>query len=312
MDIPKVSIIVLNWNGCDDTIECLESLKKITYPNYEVIVVDNASSGNDVSILRERYSNYIQLIVNDQNYGYPEGNNIGMRSALANGADYLLLLNNDTVVDPQFVTELLKVAETDHSIGILGSKLYHYYHPEVIQSAGGRIIWWLGLIRDYGIDEHDVGQHNKVSERDYVWGTSFLIKRSVLDTISFMNTYFYFGIEEYDYCTRAKRAGYKIVYVPESKVWHKFGASRAKLSQFPETQRTIKKSRGAGKYKYYYHLFRTYCPPVLFILPLAMNIAMIGPFIVLIWRRDWKTMRIETKKKASALFSLARKPRSHH
>jgi len=294
MNYPKVSIIILNWNGFEDTIECLESLKKIAYPNYEVIIVDNASSSDDARILKEKYGNYIHMIANDQNYGFPEGCNIGMRYALGEGTDYLLLLNNDTVVDPQFLTELVKVAEGNPSIGILGSKVYYYYHPNSIQSAGGKIRWWLGYIELYGkvySGVEDVGQYDEIAERDFVFGTSFLIKKAVIDRISFMDPYFFCGIEEYDYCTQAKRAGFKVVYVPQSKVWHKGGTSRTKLPQFPETQNMIKKREGFRQYKYHYILFRRYCPPVLFILPLILHVSLVGAFLFFLWRGDWKTIK---------------------
>ncbi|GAG89310.1 unnamed protein product, partial [marine sediment metagenome] len=112
MNQPKVSIITLNWDGLEYTIECLASLKKITYPNYEVIVVDNGSKGNDAQVLEEKFGDYIHIIKNDMNYGSRGGVNIGMRYFLNNSnSDYLLLLDNDTVVDPEFLTEMVKVAE---------------------------------------------------------------------------------------------------------------------------------------------------------------------------------------------------------
>lgn len=290
MNLPKVSMIILNWNGVEDTIECLESLKKITYPNYEVIVVDNASSGNDVEVLRERYGNYIHVIANDENYGYPEGCNVGMRYALKKGTDYILLLNNDIVVDPEFLTELVKVAESDPSIGLTGSKIYYYYHPNRIQSAGGKIRWWLGDIEGYG-GEEDMGQYDDVAERDLVFATSCLIKKKVIERISFLDPFFFFGVEEYDYCPRAKRAGFKVVYVPHSKVWHKWGASRAKFSQYPETSEIIKKKSGAGSYKYYYVLFRKHCPPVLFLIPFLLCVSKVGTLLRLIGQRDWQAIK---------------------
>ena len=116
---PEVSIIILNWNGLEDTIECLESLKKITYPNYKLIIVDNGSEGNDVAVLRHRFGSYIHIIEKDKNYGFTEGNNIGMRYALKGEARYILLLNNDTIVDPDFLSNLIKVAAGDPKIGLL-------------------------------------------------------------------------------------------------------------------------------------------------------------------------------------------------
>lgn len=311
MNYPKVSIIILNWNGLEDTIECLESLRKITYPNYEVIVMDNASSGDDVRILREQYGEYIHVIANDQNYGYPEGNNIGMRYALGKGADYLLLLNNDTVVDSEFLTEMVKVAESDPSIGIAGSKVYYYHYPNRIQSAGGQIRWWLGIIEVYEAKE-DVGQYDDIAERDFVYGTSILIKKAVVDKIAFLDPYYFFGVEEYDYCTQAKLAGFKIIYVPQSKIWHKVGASKAKLPQFPETQSLIKKKRGQGDYKYYYRLFRTYCPPVLFIFPFMLRVSLVGILLLRLWEGNWQRIKWGIARGLKSLLRVTNESRLPH
>jgi len=311
---PKVSIIILNWNGVDDTIECLESLKNITYPNYEVIVVDNASSGDDVRILKGQYEDYIHMIANDQNYGFPEGCNVGMRYALSKSTNYLLLLNNDTTVDGEFLTELVKVAEGDPSIGIVGSKVYYYHYPNMIQSAGGRTRWWLGEISVFG-DEEDVGQYDEIAERDYVYGTSFLIKKVVIDKISFMDPYFFMGIEEYDYCTRAIRAGFKVIYVPESKVWHKAGASQAKLPQFPEAQSLVRRKAGFGDYKYYYRLFRAHCMPVLFIFPFlvcTVRQSLLGDFLTVLWRGDWQRIKSGIAGRLKSLLKVTSKSHSPH
>ena len=141
MIYPRVSVVILNLNGLEHTLECLESLKKITYPNYDVIVVDNASNGDDVKILREKSGDYVHIIENDKNYGFAEGSNIGMRYALRTFCPaYLLLLNNDTVVAPDFLDELVKVAESSDEIGIVGPKIYYYDfegHKYVIWFAGG-------------------------------------------------------------------------------------------------------------------------------------------------------------------------------
>ena len=294
MNFPKVSIIILNWNGYVDTIECLESLQKIDYQNYEVIIVDNASSGDDVKILKDRFGDYVHIIANSRNDGFPGGCNIGMRYALERGTDYLLLLNNDTIVDKCFLTELVKVAESDNSIGIAGSKLYYYRQPNRLQAVGGKINWWLGTISAYGQGVEDVGQYDNLAERDFVFGTSFLLKKIVVGTISFMDETYFFGIEEMDYCMRAKRAGFKIIYVPTSKVWHKVGASSAKLPQYKESQEIVEKSRGRASYKYFYRLFRTYGPPVLFVFPFLVktaNTSLLGDFVRLARRGDWQKIK---------------------
>ena len=178
-DQPWVSIIILNWNGLEDTIECLESLRGITYPNYEIIVVDNGSEGNDVKILQARFGGYIHIIKNDNNYGFAKGNNIGMRYALQREAEYILLLNNDTTVAPDFLSELVNVAESDPKSGLLGPKVYFYYEPDVIWFAGGRISL-LSRTSNRGYKQVDKGQFDRVDLVDFISGSCMLIKRYFL------------------------------------------------------------------------------------------------------------------------------------
>ena len=239
MDNPKVSIIILNWNGLEDTIECLESLKKITYPNYEIIVVDNGSRGNDAQVLRERFGDHVHLIRNEKNYGFAGGNNIGMKYALDNSSpDYFLLLNNDTIVDSSFITEMVKVAETDPTIGIAGAKVYYYSEPERLQSVWAKINLWTGqplytprLVAE-GIKEMEIdrGQYDSIREVDWVTGCCFLIKKEVVETIGLLDEGYFCYWEDTDYCIRTTRGGYKIVYVPEAKVWHKGGRTSKKIT----------------------------------------------------------------------------------
>jgi len=308
MKYPKVSIIILNWNGLEDTVECLESLKKITYPNYEVIIVDNGSTGDDVRILREQYGDYVHIIANDRNYGFAGGCNIGIRYALDKGTDYALLLNNDVIVDREFLSKLVEAAERDHTIGIVGSKVYYYHHPNRIQFAGVEMIWLLGHLEEYG-EAEDVGQFDDIAERDFVYATSFLIKKAVIDKISLMDTYFFFYFEELEYCTRAKRAGFKVIYVPQSRVWHKAGASRARLPQFPEIQRLVEDKGGSGRpYKYYYRLLCAHFPPVLVVLPFILYFTYVGDLLFFLWRGDWQTIKRGIGKRLKYSLRVSNRP----
>jgi len=232
MNQPKVSIIILNWNGLEDTIECLESLKKINYPNYEVIVVDNGSEGNDAQALEEKFDNYIHLIKNDRNYGYAGGANIGMRYALNNSnPDYLLLLDNDAVVDPEFLTEMVKVAEADPTIGIAGAKVYYYDEPDRLHFLGGKIDMGKeiiavtsGLIKEKILvrKEIDSGQYDLIKEVEGIVFWCVLLKRESVESIGFLDERYFFGWSDLDYGIRAREAGFKTVYIPTAKVWHKF------------------------------------------------------------------------------------------
>ena len=264
MNYPKVSIIILNWNGLEDTIECLESLKRITYPNYEVIVVDNGSRGNDAQVLQERFGDYIHLIQNDKNYGFAGGANIGIRRALNNShPDYFLLLNNDTVADPEFLTEMIKVAEAEPAIGVAGAGIYYYNHPDEIQHfIRGKIDLWRGqaipllsiVAEKIKKRESAKEQCDQVEEVAQVTGCCFLIKEQVLRSIGLLDEGYFCYWEETDYCLRAKRAGYKIVYIPKAKVWHKGGQSGKKirgLSRYYTTRNRFKfMKKHATKWQY--------------------------------------------------------------
>lgn len=219
---PKVCIVILNWNGLEDTVECLESLKRITYPNYEIILVDNGSEGNDVEVLRERFGDHIHIIENDKNYGFAEGCNIGMRYALETSTtDYILLLNNDTVIDPDFLSELVDVADSNAMIGIVGPKIYYYHEPTMIQSAGGQINWWTGKMTLIGCGQNDRGQFDTMKDVDWLLGCAILIRRRTLEDIGLLFAGYFAYFEETDWCVKCTKAGYRVVYLPDAKVWHK-------------------------------------------------------------------------------------------
>ena len=219
---PHVAIIILNWNGLKDTIECLESLGRIDYPNYKLVVVDNGSEGDDVRILREKFASYIDVVENDRNYGYAEGNNIGIRYVLSSSdPDYILILNNDTTVDVSFLTELIKAAENDPLVGILGPKVYFYFEPNKIQSAGARIHWRTGEVSLIGWREIDVGQFDETREVEWVTGCAFLIRIKTIEEIGLMHAVYFTYFEDTDLCVRCRKAGYRVVYVPRARIWHK-------------------------------------------------------------------------------------------
>jgi len=231
----KVSIVILNWNGLEDTIECLNSLKKVDYPNYELFVVDNASSGDDVKILKEKFGDYIRLIENDKNYGFAKGNNIAIKKVLdENKSKYVLLLNNDTVVHKNFLKELVGVAEKNKRGAIFGPKMYYYNYQgrrDIIWFGGGKIDF-----RRYPGYQH-LNKFKKDSSNskiespvltDWVSGACMMINRKIMKP--FLNEDYYFGYEDIDKCLEVKKRGFLIYYVPKSIIWHKVGVSRKKTS----------------------------------------------------------------------------------
>ena len=218
---PKIAIVILNWNGLLDTLECLRSIQKIVYPNYMVVVIDNGSKGNDAEIIRKKFGNFVCVIQEEKNLGFAGGSNVGIRWALCSGAKYVLLLNNDTVVDPNFLTELVNISQNDTQIGIVGPKIYYYEQPNRIYSAGGRVNFWTGNAPRIGIREIDDGRFDNIEEVDYVCGCALLIKEKTIKTIGLLSEIYFAYYEETEWCQKARKAGFKVVYVPKARIWHK-------------------------------------------------------------------------------------------
>ena len=172
------------------------------------------------------------LIKNDKNYGFAEGNNIGIRYAFNDlNPNYILLLNNDTVVDKDFLEELVNIGEKNTDIGIIGPKIYYYDEQNTIWCVGGKIDWKFARGLHVGINEVDNGQYNEMREFDYVSGSALLIKREVVDGIGLLDKQFFLYFEESDWALRASQKEYRSVYAPEAKVWHKVSKSGGGLSK---------------------------------------------------------------------------------
>lgn len=217
--------IILNFNGKEFLLETLSSVKQIIYPNFKPIVVDNGSTDGSQAAVREHFPEII-LLENEKNLGFGEGNNVGIRYALQHGAEWVLLLNNDISVAPDLLTHMMAVANTDAKIGILGPKIYYHDQPETIWFAGACINYWTGLTAHRGIRETDRGQYDRVADSDYVTGCTMLIRREALQRVGMFDPiYFPAYSEDADLCVRAARAGYRLIYVPQAKVWHKVSAS---------------------------------------------------------------------------------------
>ncbi len=222
--LPHVYVIVLNWNNNSDTIECVESLEKTSYPNFTIVLVDNGSTDDSEAILKGRFPG-IHLIQNGRNLGFTGGMNAGIRHALQSGAEYILMLNNDTIVDPNAVAALVAAATGDSRIGILSSKILFYHRPDVIWYAGGTYNSFLGWGRHRGYGELDRGQYDRTEETKRPSGCSMMVSRAFCEKVGLLDERFFCYGEETDWAMRGKRAGFKVVYVPSSMVWHKVSKS---------------------------------------------------------------------------------------
>jgi len=224
-----VYIIILNWNGLKDTLECVKSCLKLDYPLFKIVIVDNDSDDGSENMIRESFPS-LRLIRTGANLGYAGGNNAGIRHAIEGDADYIWLMNNDTTVDANALTELVKIAETDPSIGMVGSKILSYLQPTVLLYAGGRVDLAVGETEHIGYGCEDRGQFDLGGDTGYITGCSLLVKRQVIEEIGLMNEVYFLYFEETEWCAKAKARDYRLMYAPRSVVYHKESVSTGKIS----------------------------------------------------------------------------------
>lgn len=224
---PKVSIVVLNYNNPNDTIECINSLMKNNYRNFDVILIDNGSTDNSVELLNSiKYKNLF-FIQNEQNLGFAGGCNIGIRHALQNGAKYILLLNNDTVVKGDFLNSLIEQALKYPDAGAIGPKIYFYDEPDKIWFAGGYIDWkYDGAHTGYG--KKDAEKYSTAKSVGFITGCAMLIKNEVIEKVGLLDTSFFAYQEDVDFCVRVRKARYTCIYLPYPAVWHRGGKTSKK------------------------------------------------------------------------------------
>ncbi len=221
--LPKIIVLLLNWNGKKDTLECLSSMEKVTYRNFQTIIVDNGSKDDSVVSLRKAYP-HIPILETGANLGFAGGNNVGIEWALRHHAEWILLLNNDTVVAPDFLDAFMKAAKEKPAAKILGAKILRYDKPLVIDHLGG--FWRPDLGEFYspnaGEEDHP---YLEMQEADYVCGAALLMHRSVPEAIGLLEPKFFLYWEESDFCYRAKKKGFEVWTAPETKIWHKVSSS---------------------------------------------------------------------------------------
>lgn len=232
MAVKKLAVIIVNYNNGANTVECLASLEKLAWPSKPlIIVVDNASSDNSVHLIRDKFPN-VTLIESDKNLGFAAGNNLGFETAKKRGVDLVMLLNNDTKVDPKLAESLYKSIKNNADIAT--PKIYFYpgfeFHKDrytkkergkVIWYAGGHIDWHNIMGIHHGVDQVDTGQFDTEAEIEFATGCSFMARRSVLERLNLFDPRYYLYLEDADFSVRAKRKGYKIIYQPKAILWHK-------------------------------------------------------------------------------------------
>jgi GT2 family glycosyltransferase len=250
---PLVAIVLLNWNGMAVTLECLKSLRKLHYRRAHIILVDNGSTDGSLPAIRKSFRT-VEILEMGRNLGFARGANIGLRHALQRGADLLMLLNNDTVVDPQCVDFMVDTLLSDPSIGMISPKIYYYAEPNRIWFAGGTMSMWSGTLRHIGIREYDTGQYDTIREIPNACGCCLLARRTVVEQIGFLDESFYLYTEDADWVMRARRAGYRVFYEPRAKVWHKISVdSGGHLSWHKNKNKFLSNFRFFARYASWYH-----------------------------------------------------------
>lgn len=212
----RVAIVVLNWNGWRDTLACIASLKKLSYPNVELIVVDNGSSDGSQNQI-EAHVPGLKVLQTGSNLGFGGGCNAGIRQALAQGADYVWLINSDATVSAGALTEMVRLADGQALLGAVGSVVYEVDEPDRIQLwGGGQVNLWTGVSR------HQVSP----GQLDFVSGASILLRREAVEQVGlFEDQIFFMYWEDSDLGFRLRQAGWRLGVAENSRVWHKLSAS---------------------------------------------------------------------------------------
>ncbi len=230
---PKVVIVLLQYHQIEHTLECLDSLKNIQYSHFEVIVVDNGSTREELTTLKTAYP-HIFILENHENLGFAEGNNRGIQWALSHSADFILLLNNDTVVHPHLLKAFVQAADCHPQAAVFGAKIYSYDLPTTLWHTGGGVQRkWLRCFH-LGCGEDDLGKKwEKIQPAEYVCGCALFARASAVKKVGLLNPDYFLLWEEIDWCFRFRKSGFECLFVPEAKVWHKISMSFEGRNQGP-------------------------------------------------------------------------------
>jgi len=222
MDIGKnVVAITLNWNGKEFIEDCIDALLSTNYEPLEIIVVDNGSTDGSVRFLKEKFGESILIIENGENFGYSRGFNVGFRKAQKKGADYILVLNNDTVINSNAIKELVNVFELFNDAGFVTGKVYDFYKPNVLQTIGRTFNQKTFDSTHIGSGELDQGQYDDIKVMESIDDVFMMVRKEVIERIGGYDPIYYLYWEETDWLERGKIAGYNIYYTPRAKLWHK-------------------------------------------------------------------------------------------
>lgn len=223
---PPVGVVIVNHNLKDSLRETLESFKKANYPNLQIVVSDNASKDGSQEMVRKLFPDVL-LLAHETEQGYARAASLGM-AALSDKTKYIFSTTNDVIVDPEMLNVLVDYAEKNPKAGVLGAKIYFFDRPDILWSAGGRVNPLHGHSYHFGWERKDGPSYNRVRECDYVTGCGYLLRSEVLRKIGYFKEDLIFYSEDADLCYRFHEAGYKVLFIPDAKMWHKTSTTLAK------------------------------------------------------------------------------------
>lgn len=283
-NIPYVSIIFPTFNGWNDTRQCLESIKKMNYPEdkIETIIIDNHSTDETYKGIKKQFGwvNFVRL---DKNFGFAKAVNVGIKMAKGK---YLLISNNDVIFEKRYLINLVNFLQENPDVGIVGGKVYYKHPQEKISFAAARFNFYTGLLRLHKAS-------NKISTSDWIPACNMLIKREVLTNIGNFDEEFFFYFEDLDLCLRAKKAGYKIIYYPKATLWHGEGVS---INQEDPRRKTT---------FYYQGMFRTlfkHASPLQLASSILFQFMLDLPYQLLVVRHQNYTLAIKALLKTTSQF----------
>jgi GT2 family glycosyltransferase len=221
-----IAIVILNWNQYEDTAECLTSLRRVHHPAFRTVMVDNGSTDGSPEKLQKEFPE-LNVIRNQENLGYVGGNNLGISFALETEAQYILLLNNDTVVDSEFLSELLDVAHSNCDAGIIGARVVYHDRPDVLWALGGNLQQPFGRIKMLGRDKSSRITKWDKKDFDHVPGAVMLVRAAVFRQVGALDPDFFLNWEDAEFCLRAKKGGWRVIVAPGSLVRHKVSKATA-------------------------------------------------------------------------------------
>ncbi|MBN2417645.1 glycosyltransferase family 2 protein [bacterium] len=218
---PYVVVVILTWNNRDIVLESIHSVRALDYAPFDIVVVDNGSSDGTAEAVARQYPD-VTIVRNGKNYGAIKGKNYGLARALAMGAEYLFVLDDDLTADPDALRHMVTLCESDPEIGMTGAKIYDFEQRDLILSCGSKIDFTQNIVRQYGRGEREQGRYTVSMDVDFLGMGHTLIKREVLEDIGLLDESFIgYGYEDVDYGVMVRKSGRRVVFCPDAVVWHR-------------------------------------------------------------------------------------------